>query len=574
MREKLIEAGASEQAIKYLDSLEELKQAKKEVRHALVELGKKAVVEKIDKMVDVPKAKFSRLVEKISEYKQNVTDKARNVKVAAKEKINNAKDHIIETKDKTVNAVRRGTKTIRNKARTIGEGARLTTGIGILLAEKIVKLPLVGARAGAKLAKQAGRNVKESVQNAHETVKTKVEQVKVKSIKSILETLSSVQQNLDERLSEEKVYAQREENPYSREEVEQGHNESNENELEDNFDVDMEIPTVEESGSTANYVDISTGKPETLVEKGMRILGASIGHTHSSEPSSTGTMNGQEYVSLKRLNVTKDMNGQTIITNDGVYDISTPKDGRAGGNYTERLTLEDGSKTYFSSQLNGNRVYSSRSKDGITFTESAGSATMAGDAKAFEEYAQPSRDEEIVEEYARVTGLPKVQSGSYETSLNSIVRNEDPKNTYPYVVKLEATKEDSAGRRIQSKSVQYVYSSAEQYKSGEQPSMIYIEGLDGRSEETGMFRRLPDGSYIDNSTFREENGEYTYDTMTYDEITELTGKFPAELSKKAELAAKGEFRIPAEVKKVYDEAVKGPQNKENKESSKDSGDER
>ena len=88
-----------------------------------------------------------------------------------------------------------------------------------------------------------------------------------------------------------------------------------------------------------------------------------------------------------------------------------------------------------------------------------------------------------------------------------------------------------------------------------------MDGIDGRTGFSGMFR-LQGDSYIDNSTFRRENGEYTFDTIGYDQIMELAGKMPTQLSQRANLAVMGKFRMPSELQQIYEKATSIEQEKE------------
>lgn len=305
-------------------------------------------------------------------------------------------------------------------------------------------------------------------------------------------------------------------------------------------------------------------------------IGGKLGWTHNSEPTISGKLNDKSFVSIKRRNVGDKSVGQTVCTENGYYDIRTSKSNPEQGSYEEHLTLEDGTNASFSASLgsDSSRVYSVMSKNGISLKETAYMATMHGDDYEFENFAQPS--DELLEEYSKTTGLPiimdshkiygddglKATTGVDMKDLTMTMREQDSSVTFPYIVSIEASKQMDGENQPKKKAIKYAYTSPEAYKNGEKPYMIYMDGIDGRTGFSGMFR-LQGDSYIDNSTFRKENGEYTFDTISYDQIMELAGKMPTQLSQRANLAVIGKFRMPSELQQIYGKATSIEQEKEN-----------
>lgn len=296
-------------------------------------------------------------------------------------------------------------------------------------------------------------------------------------------------------------------------------------------------------------------------------IGGKLGWTHNSEPTISGKLNGKSFISIKRKNVGDESVGQTICTENGYYDIRTSKSNPEQGSYDEHLTLEDGTYTIFSTSLgsNNSRVYSAMSKNGISLKENAYMATMHGDDYEFENFAQPS--DELLEEYSQATGLPIIMDshkkyGDNMKNLTMTMREQDSNVTFPYIVSIEASKQMDDEHQTKKKAIKYAYTSPEAYKNGEKPYMIYMDGIDGRTGFSGMFR-LQGDSYIDNSTFRRENGEYTFDTISYDQIMELAGKMPTQLSERVNSAVMGKFRMPSELQQIYGKANSIDMEKEN-----------
>lgn len=298
-------------------------------------------------------------------------------------------------------------------------------------------------------------------------------------------------------------------------------------------------------------------------------IGGELGWTHNFKPTISGKLNGKSFISIKRRNVGDEFDGQTICTENGYYDIRTLKSNPNKGSYKEHLTLEDGTNASFSTSLGSDAsdVYSVRSKNGISLKETADMSISSRQAYEFENFAQPS--DELLEEYSKTTGLPIIRGdGRLEECLTMTMRKQDSSVTFPYIVSIEASKQMDGENRPKKKAIKYAYTSPEAYKNGEKPYMIYMDGIDGRTGFSGMFR-LQGDSYIDNSTFRRENGEYMFDTIGYDQIMELAGKMPTQLSQRANLAAMGKFRMPSELQQIYEKATSIEQEQEKPSQEKD-----
>lgn len=297
-------------------------------------------------------------------------------------------------------------------------------------------------------------------------------------------------------------------------------------------------------------------------------IGGKLDWTHNSEPTISGKLNGKSFASIKRKNVGDAYVGQTICVENGYYDIRTSKSNPKNGNYKERLTHEDGTTTSFFTSLDSNN-YSVRnviSKNGISLTEIAEMAAVHGQGYEFEKFAQPSN--ELLEEYSKVTGLPiimdshkiygndgfKARTGLDMKDLTMTMRELDASVTFPYIISIEASKQTESEQQPKKKAIKYAYTSPEAYKNGEKPYMIYMDGIDGRTGFSGMFR-LQGDAYVDNSTFRRENGAYTYDTINYEQIMELAGKMPTQLSQKSKATITGKFKMPAEIEQIYNNAI-------------------
>lgn len=323
-------------------------------------------------------------------------------------------------------------------------------------------------------------------------------------------------------------------------------------------------------------VPVTFGNLDTEVfEKLAKNMGGKLGWTHNSKPTISGKLNGKNFASVKRTNVVNTYVGQTVCTEDGYYDIQTSKTDPQSGSYKEGLTHEDGTTTSFSTRFgkdNNATVRSSVSKDGISLIQSAHKAIVHGEAYEFENFAQPSN--ELLGEYSRATGLPIImdchkmygddglkKTGLPMAGLGDTMKKQDSSVSSPYIVSIEVRKDTGNPFKPMTKAIKYAYTSPEAYLNGEKPYMIYMDGIDGRKGFSGMFR-LQGDSYVDNSTFRRENGKYTYDKISYESIMELAGKMPTQLSQRVNSAIAGTFKMSPELQNVYSKATSIEQEKE------------
>jgi len=323
----------------------------------------------------------------------------------------------------------------------------------------------------------------------------------------------------------------------------------------------LHVSTEDFGNNTVTFEELNRNWARMLAENTMRkFVGGNIGWTHEKEPTVTGKLKGEDFVSLAR----RGKKAQTICLKNGYYDI---EEFGSDISYKEILNLADGTNVRFYFQTGRERknpsVISMMSKGGITIVERADYIIMHGEGMEFENFAQPS--DELLKEYSDATGLPIIMD-SYKISeikartglhnmepLDFFMRNQGLSSSFPYSVSIEISKKTDA-EKTKKKAIKYLYHTPKEYIDGEKPYMIYMEGIDGRTGYSGMFR-LKGDSYIDNSTFRKENGEYKYDTVSLEQIMELAGKMPTQLSPRVMAIARSEMGMPAAIKMIYDKAI-------------------
>lgn len=99
--------------------------------------------------------------------------------------------------------------------------------------------------------------------------------------------------------------------------------------------------------------------------------------------------------------------------------------------------------------------------------------------------------------------------------------------------------------------IHYLYTSQEAYNKGQHPLIVHISDPNTTSQ---TFIQLSDENYIDCDAY----GSETLISYSYNNILELLKKIkiPTELSEDVKSAIAGTYKIPDEIRKIYDTAVK------------------
>ena len=319
---------------------------------------------------------------------------------------------------------------------------------------------------------------------------------------------------------------------------------------------------------------------------------------HNMDNTITGTIKGTDFVAVQHKPI-DNKSSTTVCTNNGFYRLTVENDNPDHQEYREVLTDNDGIIRELSTNIGGNyiRYNNFTTVKGIdkvmTLEEEASDKIYEHfyDTSAFEKYAQPSYDEELLEEYSKATGLPIIFGGSYLTSISRDYGNDGRKGVdiktlkqvigsendsqRPFIITIRASSRSNTGKytlfsekrngRILngiecntplSKEISYLYKSHKDYREGKKPYMIYMGGIDGREGLSGMFRLLEDEQmYIDNSTFRGGEGTYSFEKCSFDDIMKLAGKMPTELSERGILATMGLYQVPEAITKIHEKLI-------------------
>lgn len=274
------------------------------------------------------------------------------------------------------------------------------------------------------------------------------------------------------------------------------------------------------------------------------------GWTHEEWCAATGKLDGQSYVGVNRIRASYNKYVQeTIKTANTRYEVSIEKETQKLHRYTETEIQEDGTLAEFSVNNEDKTASMAFQKGRVLFLEVMNNAPNLWDKYS---YMQPS--DELWVEYAKATGLPvNIPSrGNYSEMMDIARKNgiETSTSGHYYVVYINATQFADENHERREKKIEYAYESKDAYLNGEKPVMIYMDGIDGRSERSGMFR-LKGDVYVDNSTFRKENGEYTYDVLDYEQVMSLAGNMPTQPTETLKRVVKDGFNMPSGIYQIF-----------------------
>ena len=281
--------------------------------------------------------------------------------------------------------------------------------------------------------------------------------------------------------------------------------------------------------------DVSFGpipNAEEIVKK--NFFQNELGWTYEEKPSTNGTFNGHSFVALKKKNVSEREDGLTVCVEDGEvkkYTVIKNREDESQFDYTEE---GDEHRFHFGS-------------NGSNYTKNCSYMTSVGEYSIHEFAEWDGGWFRVDTKHAEVPLEPEVEYGT----LTGVKSFRELENDYPdpMTIDISVVKEPHGG----VKKIHLAYPSREAYLRGEKPFLIKMEGIDGRWEEAGVFRLRGD-EYVDNSTIRRENGEYKFDTVSFEQIMEIAGKMPTKISGRVQaVIEEGGFEIPSGVDKIFSE---------------------
>lgn len=281
-------------------------------------------------------------------------------------------------------------------------------------------------------------------------------------------------------------------------------------------------------------------------------LNGSLNSTHDENSLLEGQISGENFISVRRRNLPINKVGQSIITDSGYIDISTRK--KSKENKYSNLSYKENRKTDSFEEIfefdQEDEKYSRKIKIGnVTYLESALYA-QENDIGFMEDNAQPIDERHAVNEYARITGLAYISREEQYNISNSLRVN-------PYVVKIEAFRQDKNNNIIVRKAINKIYKSKKECIVGYRPEMIFLEGIGGSSENSKMFRLIQsEGVYVDNSTFKQNfEGRYAIKKVSLREIENLEKEMPFSLSQETKNLLRNGYEVPIHIKKIYENGL-------------------
>ena len=174
--------------------------------------------------------------------------------------------------------------------------------------------------------------------------------------------------------------------------------------------------------------------------------------------------------------------------------------------------------------------------------------------KLDENHFQPSDCDLKV--YSKSTGLPLIDNNLFlidvykspdeieRDSFSCIPRNED---TCAYLSIHTRLKVNENSTNTVQQEVVCLYVTREDFLSGQKPVIIVFENNNDKSNNS-VYRLLEDGTYIDNSTYTEENGKGTFETCTFEDLIAKSNNVLQPVNRTIMNAANSKFQgiIPQE----------------------------
>ncbi|MBQ3407903.1 MAG: hypothetical protein IJH12_01710 [Clostridia bacterium] len=271
--------------------------------------------------------------------------------------------------------------------------------------------------------------------------------------------------------------------------------------------------------------------------------------THDDTSLLEGQISGENFISVRRKNVPLNKVGQSILMDSGYIDISTRK--KAKENKYSNLAYKEYKKNDQSEELfeynQEDESYSRKIKIGnVTYFESACYVTE-NEIGFLEDNAQPDDEKRALEEYERITKLTYISRDEKHNISNGIRAN-------PFLVKIEAFRQDKNGNIVVRKSINTIYKSKKECIVGYRPKMIFIESAGRDKENNKMYRLTQDeGLYVDNSTFKQNfEGKYSIKKVSLGEIEQTVKEIPFSISQETKNILRNGYDVPIHIKKIYE----------------------
>ena len=292
------------------------------------------------------------------------------------------------------------------------------------------------------------------------------------------------------------------------------------------------------------YENISEKDKKSILDR-LDIFSSQIDNNYEYDETVSGYIADKAFESFVSDN--EYVKSTVIVTDDKLVQIDINKEDNDIGKYKEIKQKDEETKVTFYSDMQASEIITTMEKGNIKLTNTAKEILYSDDMPEFYTYSIPKDIDKNT--YVTVTGLEE------EEDLYRLLEGS-------FAISTEAEK--NVDGITKNKTVKYLYTSKQAYINKEKPYMIYVENVDNRQKNAGMFRLLEDGTYIDNNTFTTDGNMYDYETLSLEEINNLIDKenIQIELTSKMDKTIKEGFSIPKEYADIIETARKEESNKE------------
>lgn len=278
----------------------------------------------------------------------------------------------------------------------------------------------------------------------------------------------------------------------------------------------------------------------------------SIINTHDSFPIVEGVFAKEHFISVRRKNVKINKIGQTIVTENSYIDISTRKS-YSNENIYNNLSYKEYKKSEnleekFEFDEEEESYYREIKKGDIIYIESA-AYDNEEKIQEVECSAQPIHDSNTISEYLKITGLSYIANNGHN-HISDILKAD------PYVVDIQAYKGENSENLVSKIELIKIFKSKKECIVGYRPEIIFIKKFSKEKYDEQMYRLLPDGEYVDNSSFKLNfEGKYTIKHVKLDEIEKTVETIPFGLSSKTKSILRNSLKIKNYIKVIYNKGL-------------------
>ena len=302
---------------------------------------------------------------------------------------------------------------------------------------------------------------------------------------------------------------------------------------------------------SVSFFQIKPSIRKSYIQRIVTDLGGEIGRTHDSNILLEGTISNDYFIVVQKINLAMNRLGMSMIKNNSYIDITTKIINEDNNfldlQYKEYVKNVDGEELYKFDAENES-YYKRIKKYGIIFREYA-SYGDEQELNDIEKLAQPTDNGKIIEEYNKLTGLAYISGEGMHTISNALKAN-------PYIVTIEAFEESKNGEVIHRMAISKIFKSKKECIVGYRPEMILLEGIGQNKIGPSIYRLLPEGIYVDNTSFKKNfEGKYSYKTISLEDIQDMVNDIPFSLTQETKNILRNGLKMPSYLQSIYNKGV-------------------